>query len=101
MAAAATNSNLTEIIYLFVDIVKSVIPFLGALAFLVFVWGIAKFIKSAGNEKESKDSKNMIVWGIVGLFVMIMIWGIISFLRNEAGFGGGAFGVPQVHFPEQ
>ena len=57
MAAVAEPKNLTEIIGLFTDIGLVLIPFLGAVAFLVFVLGVARFIKAAGNEKEIKDSK--------------------------------------------
>jgi len=97
MAAVAEPKNLTEIINLFTDIGLKIIPFLGAVAFLVFVWGIARFIKSAGSEKEIKDSKNLIVWGVIGLFVLITIWGIVAFLQSEFGFGDKPF-VPQINF---
>ena len=97
MAAAATPKDLTGIIQLFTDIGLVIIPFLGTVAFLVFVLGVARFIRAAGNEKEVKDSKNLLIWGIVGLFVMITIWGIISFLKSEFGFGGETL-IPQIKF---
>jgi hypothetical protein len=96
MAAVATPKDLTGIINLFTDIGLSVIPFLGAVAFLVFVWGVARFIKSAGSEKEIKDSKNLIVWGVIGLFILVTIWGIISFMKNEFSFGKDV-GIPQIN----
>ena len=89
--------DLTDIIGLFIKIGLRVIPLLGAIAFLVFVWGVARYIKSAGSEKEIKDSKNILIWGLIGLFVLVSIWGIIAFLRNEFNFGGGEFGIPQIN----
>jgi len=97
MAAASTPTDLAGIINLFIDIGLKVIPFLGAVAFLVFVWGVARFIKSTGSEKEVKDSKNLLIWGVIGLFVLITIWGIISFMKNEFAFGSDV-GIPQIHF---
>lgn len=97
MAAAATPKNLTDIIKLFTDVGVALIPFLGAVAFLFFVWGVARFIKSAGNEKEIKESKNFLIWGIVGLFVLITVWGIIAFLRVELGFSQKPL-IPQINF---
>jgi flagellar biogenesis protein FliO len=91
--------DLTDIINMFTDIGLKVIPFLGAVAFLVFVWGVARFIKSAGSEKEIKDSKNLLIWGIIGLFILVTIWGIMAFLQSEFGFGTGATPViPQIKF---
>jgi hypothetical protein len=96
LALAAFPSNLGGVIEMFTDIGMSLIPFLGAVAFLVFVWGVARFIKSAGSEKEIKDSKNMLIWGVIGLFVLVTIWGIIAFLSSEFGFGSGTPGIPQI-----
>ena len=97
MVAVATPTDLTGIINLFTDIAASLIPFMAAIAFLVFVWGVARFIRSAGSESELKDSKNLLIWGIIGLFVLVTIWGIITFLRGEFGFSGN-LGIPQIHF---
>jgi len=91
-----TPKDLTDIIRLFTDIGLVVIPFMGAVAFLAFVWGAARFIRSAGNEKEIKDSKNLLIWGIIGLLVLIAIWGIIFFLQKELGFDRGDLFIPQI-----
>lgn len=89
--------TLSGVVDMFIDIGQRLIPFLGAVAFLLFVYGVAKFIRSAGSEKELQNSKNFIIWGIVGLFVLMTVWGIISFLRSEFGFGSDVF-VPQIKF---
>jgi hypothetical protein len=95
-----TPSNLTEIIVLFTRIGLVIIPFLAVVAFLMFIWGVARYIKSAGNEREIKDSKNFLIWGIIGLFIMVTIWGIIAFMQSEFGFGsGGTPIIPQINFP--
>jgi len=98
--AAVAPANLTEIIVLFTNIGLRVIPFLGMVAFLVFILGVARFIRSAGNEKEIKDSKKLLIWGVVGLFVLVTIWGIITFLRSEFGFND-TIGIPQISFTKK
>lgn len=91
-----TPSNLTEIIELFTKIGLELIPFMGAAAFLVFVYGIARFIKVAGNEKEIGESKKLLIWGVVGLFVLVTIWSIISFMQGELGVKNNNWGIPQI-----
>lgn len=88
-------ANLTEVIRMFTNIGLKVIPFLGVVAFLVFVYGIARFIRSAGSEKEIKDSKNLMIWGVIGLFILVTIWGIVAFMQSEFGFGTPF--IPQIH----
>ena len=89
--------TLGDIIDLFIKLGLKIIPFLGAVAFLMFVFGVGRFIRASGNEKELKDSKNLLIWGIVGLFVLTTIWGIMAFLQNEFGFGASV-GIPQIKF---
>lgn len=92
-----TSDGLRGIINFFTSIGLSLIPFFATVAFFVFVWGVARYIKSAGNEKEVKDSKNLLIWGVVGLFVMMTIWGIIAFVRGEFG-DSTTLVIPQINF---
>jgi len=97
MEAVAKTEGLKGLIEWLISIGLVIIPFLGTVAFLVFVLGVARFIKAAGNEKEIKDSKNLLIWGVIGLFVMVTIWGIVTFLKGEFGFTGGVW-IPQIRF---
>ena len=64
------------------DIVTdTLIPIVFTLALLFFFYGVAMYIWSAGSDKEG--SKKIMTWGIVALFVMSSVWGIIYFLRGE------------------
>ncbi len=92
----AFPDNLTGVIEMFTDIGLKLIPFLAAIAFLVFVWGVGRFIRASGSGKDLGESKNILIWGVIGLFVLVTIWGIIAFLRSEFGFSGGTPLIPQV-----
>lgn len=62
------------------------IPLAFALCLFYFFWGVAKYIRSgAGGEKAAEEGKQVMVWGIVGLFIATSIWGIITFIRTELG----------------
>lgn len=64
------------------DIIVSVlIPLAFGLCLMYFFWGVAKYIKSIGSEKD--EGKQVMVWGILALFIVSSIWGIISFIRTE------------------
>lgn len=86
--------NLQDVIKMFIELGAKIIPFLATLAFLVFIWGVAKFIKASGDGKEVKESKNLLIWGVIGLFIMVSIWGIIAWLQREFGFG--SLFIPQI-----
>ena len=44
--------DLKSFIALLIDLIKIIIPIIGSLSLFVFFWGLAKFIKHSGSEKE-------------------------------------------------
>lgn len=70
-------------------IVKQLIIVVAGIALLVFFWGLVKFISKAGDEGEVKKSKGLMLWGIVALFVMVSIWGIVYFIGDQILPGRG------------
>ena len=56
------------------------IPILIALALLYFLWGVAEFILNAGSEEKRAEGRNKIIYGLIGLFVMIAVWGFVNVL---------------------
>ncbi len=60
------------------------IPLAFALCLLYFFWGVVKYIrKGAGSEEAAKEGKRVMVLGIIGLFVAVSVWGIVSFIQTE------------------
>jgi hypothetical protein len=80
---AASPDNFKELIGLIVfDLVNPLIFLVGSLAFLAFFWGIAKYIFSAGDEQKKASGKDVMLYGLIALFVMVSVWGLIGILRN-------------------
>lgn len=66
------------------DLVSDIlIPLAFSLALLAFFYGVAKYIWSEGSGKA--EGKQIMIWGVVGLFVMSCIWGIVFFVGEEIG----------------
>lgn len=78
----AAPQNLTQFINLLTSLLLKVIPVIFALALLAVLWAGSKLILYADNETERTENKSMLIWGIVTLFVMISIWGLVNLLKN-------------------
>ncbi len=63
------------------EIVKYIIFIIVSLSLLSFLWGMAKFILNAGNETEREKGKKTMVWGLLSLFVMVSLMGIVYMIR--------------------
>jgi hypothetical protein len=51
----------------------------------MYFWGIATNIPHFGDEKGAEKRKSFFFWGLIILFVMVSIWGIIQLLQNTLG----------------
>ncbi len=66
---------------------STLIPLVFALALLMFIWGMFKFLILGGSEEESrKEGKNLMLWSVIGFVVMVSIFGIVNLLAGGLGF---------------
>lgn len=52
-------------------------------AVVFFFWGLAKFLLNSGDEEARRRGRALMGWGILALFIMASIWGIVAFLRID------------------
>lgn len=72
------------------QIIAPIILLLFVLSLVLFFWGVAEFIKEAGNEQARQVGRDHMLWGIIGIFIMAGAWGIITIALNSFGVDVGA-----------
>ena len=70
------------------DLVSRAVPLLIGLAVVAFFWGLVQYIFAGA--KGSAAGKNIMVWGLIALFVMVSVWGIITMAQGALGIQGSA-----------
>ena len=60
---------------------RQLIGILFVVATVVFIWGVIQYVIAGGDEDKLSNAKNVIVWGLVGLFVMMMMWSIVTAVK--------------------
>ncbi len=79
------------------QLVEQLIPIVIALGLLSFIWGLVQFIMSLGDEESKDVGKRRMVWGIITLFVIVSVWGIVNLLSEITGVSmGGTIEIPEV-----
>ena len=63
-----------------------VVPFIGALIFLVFVWGVINyFFLHSDDEKKREEGRQFIFWGLIGMLVYFSVWGFVNIALSTLG----------------
>ena len=78
----AGAENIITLIGTFQGILGAIIPFFMILATVIFLWGVIQYITAGGEEEKIKSGRTYMLWGIIALFVMIAVWGLVAVLEN-------------------
>ncbi len=90
---AAQVYDFGSLVALFIGMIKSLVPLVVGLTLLYFMWGIFQLVRS-NSEDSRKEAVGVITYGIVSLFVMVSVWGLVSILTST--FFGGSLIIPQL-----
>jgi hypothetical protein len=78
-----------------INIIKSFIGLAAALGLFYFMWGVVKYLLAYDDEKARTDSVKTISYGLIALFVMIAVWGLVQLLSNTIMGTNARPGIPQ------
>jgi len=75
-------------IFHILNLTKSTLNYLiGIVVTLALVFFIHKVTQNVitGDAEERANAKNTIIYGVVGIFVIVAIWGIVNFVGSTLG----------------
>ena len=74
-----TSNGFAGVVSSILKIFDTAMPVLVALALVLFMVGVVKYIYSEGEHKN----RDLIMWSLIALFIMVSIWGILRVLLNS------------------
>lgn len=95
--SGSTPKNLYELIMgtIVGGMLRPITYLIITLAIVIFLWGVFKFIRAEGDDKQS--GRDFMLWGIIGLFVMLSVWGLVNVLRNTFNLNDATINIPHAN----
>jgi predicted Na+-dependent transporter len=72
------NAALISLLTVFTNLVPVII----GLAVIFFLWGLAKYILKADDAEGRKSARQLMLWGVIIIFVMVSLWGLVRFVDS-------------------
>lgn len=70
------------------------INLLFGLTILVFLFGLMKYMfKGSDSDTARAEGRKLMLWGVIGIFVMVSVWSLVNILSNTIGHTSTA--IPQ------
>jgi hypothetical protein len=101
-ASAQTLQPLANLIGAIARLVGALVPILITMALVAFFWGLVKYLfGTKGGKDDVSSAKSLMIWGLVSLFVMVSVWGIVRLAQDALGVNPNAGATsPQVLYPQ-
>lgn len=76
------------------------VPLVFAVAFVVFIWGVfTYFIASGDNDEKRENGKKLMLYSIVGFFLMVSVWGLVNILLGTFNLQNSVPNLPSAPGP--
>ena len=69
------------------NLLNAIVPVLVALGIVYFVWGVVSYMIGS-DEEAKKKGRDRVIYGIIGLAVIVAMWGLVNILTNTFGLTG-------------
>lgn len=81
-ASAVTFLDTLNLINRFLN---ALVPMIITIAIIFFFWGLTQYLLKIGEDRQA--AIQTMIWGVVAIFVMVSIWGIIKLLQSTFKVG--------------
>ncbi|MEO8637739.1 MAG: hypothetical protein ABI430_02460 [Candidatus Taylorbacteria bacterium] len=82
-------NSIQDVIQLFIDFnLKLLLPIAFSLGLLYFMWRGLVYIFHSDSEESKSEGRRILTWGVISLFLMVSVWGIIKLFQSDI------FGIP-------
>ena len=70
------------------EIINPLILLLFALALAYFLYGVLQFLTNATNDEKKTAGKSHMLWGVVGITIMMGVWTILNIVLSTLNLQG-------------
>ena len=77
------------------SLLNAVVPVLIALGVVYFIWGVVSYVIGS-DEEAKKKGRDKMIYGLIGIVVIVSIWGLVSILKNTFNLSTSSTGTVQV-----
>lgn len=63
-------------------IINPLIELIFAVAVVYFLYGVFEFIANGDNDEKKTTGKSHMLWGIIGITIMMGVWAILNIILN-------------------
>ncbi len=66
------------------------------LGIVMFIWGVVQYVINQADSAEREKGRSFMIWGIIALFVMVSVYGLVRLVGNTFDLDNDQVLIPQI-----
>jgi hypothetical protein len=91
-----SSTGLFGVLLLIKNFINQVIPAIISLTVFFFLFGLFKLVRAGDDSDARNEAKGYVLWGIIALFIMVSVWGLVNILVSSFNLDNTAPKLPSV-----
>ena len=83
-ATEGSSDGIRHLLGIASGVIQALIPIVIGVGVIVFLWGVLKYVLQSSDAGKA-EGRQFMLWGIIALFVMVSVWGLVNILRDSLG----------------
>lgn len=67
------------------QVIDPTVKVIFTLGLFFFIWGLVRYLWELKDGKSDGDGRMHMLWGLVGMLIMVSVYGIIALIMNTLG----------------
>ena len=85
LAQVVQEQSLTGIVKFLKNVMDTATVLIVAAAAVFFLWNVFKYVMAGGDEEGKNDGRKGMIAGLIGIAIMVSLWGLVKILTNTFG----------------
>lgn len=94
---AAGVGTVPKLISFLKDALNTATVLILAAAVVYFLWNVFGFVAAAGDAEKRSEKQSGIIYGVIGIAVMVSIWGLVNFFTSTAQLSNTVIPAPSLN----
>src|SRR3989344_5565919 len=82
LPSIAFATSFKDVVGKIIGVFNTIIPAIIGIGVFLIIFGIFRYINAGDDPKKLAEGGKLVLWGVIGVFIMLSIWGLVALILN-------------------
>jgi hypothetical protein len=82
------STGISGLVSAMTSLINAFVPIAIVIAVIIVIWGAFQIIVGGSDEEARKSGRSKILWGLIGIFLLLSAWALVSIVIGSLDVTG-------------